>query len=617
MSSGATLEIVDAASAYYPAIAKGTKAEFIIEKQEPLTSASEELIGPNGEQYPTQEDWASLRRVYGKVNWMIYVIGIVEMCERFAYYGTTAVFVNFIQQELPTEGPFPSAGAAGTNGQAGALGMGQQASTGLVQFNQFFSYVMPMVGGWLADEYWGKFKTIYVAIVLATVGHILIIIAAIPKVIATPNAALGVFIIGLILFGSGVGFFKCCISPLVAEQYEHSHPKAFIRTEPSGERVIVDPGITISRVYMRYYLLINIGALTGQISMVYAEKYVGFWLSYLLPTVLFIFCPLLMVGLNKHYVKKPPQGDVLVKAVKLYGFAMRGRWSINPVRTWKNLSSPNLWDGAKPSNLDTKPTWMTFDDAWVDEVRRGIKACQVFLWLPIFWLPYGQMTTNLVSQAATMELNGVPNDVIHNLNPFTLIIFIPIFDKFFYPQLARMGINFTPLKKIQAGFVCAMLSMVVAALIQHFIYSKSPCGAFASDCDSPPPLTVWVQAPAYLLIAFSEIFASITGLEYAYTKAPKNMRSLVTGVFWFTHAFSSAIAQAFVPLAADPLLVWLYVTIAILTFFGWVAFWWMFRALDRENDILDKLPEGDYLSNSEALAAKNGTADKAQAQTVP
>lgn len=174
-----------------------------------------------------------------------------------------------------------------------------------------------------------------------------------------------------------------------------------------------------------------------------------------------------------------------------------------------------------------------------------------------------------------------------------------------------MGVNFTPLKKIQAGFVCAMLSMVVAALIQHFIYVKSPCGKFASDCEAPPPLTVWVQAPAYLLIAFSEIFASITGLEYAYTKAPKNMRSLVTGVFWFTHAFSSAIAQAFVPLAADPLLVWLYVTIAILTFCGWVAFWWTFRALDKENDTLDKLPEGDYLSNSQALAAKNETADKA------
>lgn len=189
--------------------------------------------------------------------------------------------------------------------------------------------------------------------------------------------------------------------------------------------------------------------------------------------------------------------------------------------------------------------------------------------------------------------------------------FIPIFDKFFYPQLARLGINFTPLKKIQAGFVCAMLSMIVAALIQHFIYQKSPCGKYASDCEVSPNLTVWVQTPAYLLIAFSEIFASITGLEYAYTKAPKNMRSLVTGVFWFTHAFSSAIAQAFVPLATDPLLVWLYVTIAILTFLGWIAFWWTFRALDKENDALDKLPEGDYFSNSEALTAKTESLERA------
>jgi POT family proton-dependent oligopeptide transporter len=58
-----------------------------------------------------------------------------------------------------------------------------------------------------------------------------------------------------------------------------------------------------------------------------------------------------------------------------------------------------------------------------------------------------------------------------------------------------MGFNFTPLKKIQAGFVCAMLSMVVAALIQHFIYEKSPCGKDASSCDDAPPLTVWAQAP--------------------------------------------------------------------------------------------------------------------------
>ena len=51
---------------------------------------------------------------------------------------------------------------------------------------------------------------------------------------------------------------------------------------------------------------------------------------------------------------------------------------------------------------------------------------------------------------------------------------------------------------------------------------------------------------SYVLVAFSEIFASITGLEYAFTKAPKNMKSLVMAVFLFASAISSAIGEAFV-----------------------------------------------------------------------
>lgn len=91
MSSGAPLEIADVATAHVPAIEKDIKNDQILEKSESLGSVKGDLIGPNGEQYPTAEEWSTLRRVYGKVDWMIYIIGIVEMCERFAYYGTTAV----------------------------------------------------------------------------------------------------------------------------------------------------------------------------------------------------------------------------------------------------------------------------------------------------------------------------------------------------------------------------------------------------------------------------------------------------------------------------------------------------------------------------------------------
>lgn len=44
-----------------------------------------------------------------------------------------------------------------------------------------------------------------------------------------------------------------------------------------------------------------------------------------------------------------------------------------------------FWERVKPSKLgDRKPEWMIFDDEWVDEVARGMKACKVFLWYPLY-----------------------------------------------------------------------------------------------------------------------------------------------------------------------------------------------------------------------------------------
>lgn len=154
---------------------------------------------------------------------------------------------------------------------------------------------------------------------MATFGHILIVVSAIPSVIVAPHsAALAPFIIGLIFFGIGVGFFKVNISPLIAEQYEAQQPRATIKTLASGERVIVDPIMTISVIYMRFYFFINVGSLVGQISMAYAERYVGYWLSFTLPTLLFLLCPFVMLYCRKRYVRLPPTGSVFGKAVRTY-----------------------------------------------------------------------------------------------------------------------------------------------------------------------------------------------------------------------------------------------------------------------------------------------------------
>ena len=199
-----------------------------------------------------------------------------------------------------------------------------------------------------------------------------------------------------------------------------------------------------------------------------------------------------------------------------------------------------------------------------------------------------------------MVTNGVPNDVLSNLDPFALIIFIPICDLLIYPALRRAGINFSPLKKITLGFFTGSAAMVWAAVVQHYIYKRNPCGYHVSTCadaDGNPitsDLNVWIQTGSYVLIAFSEIFASITGLEYAFTKAPKNMRSLVMSVFLFMSAISAAIGEAFVAPSEDPLLVWNYGVMAVLAFIAGTIFWIQYRHLDAEEDKLNEIQEGHF-----------------------
>ena len=172
------------------------------------------------------------------------------------------------------------------------------------------------------------------------------------------------------------------------------------------------------------------------------------------------------------------------------------------------------------------------------------------------------MSNNIISQAAVMQTNGVPNDVITNLNPLSLVIVIPLLDKTFYPLLRRLRFNFTPIKRITAGYFISAAAMVWTAVVQHYIYERGECGMYPSGkipgtekkCPDAP-LSVWIQSGSYVLTAFAEIFASITSLEYAHSKAPRNMRSMVQAVGLFMNAISSGMGFLLVSLSevGDPL----------------------------------------------------------------
>lgn len=389
------------------------------------------------------------------------------------------------------------------------------------------------------------------------------------------------------------------MSPLIAEQYTIT--KSRVKTLPNGERVIVDPNVTIQSLYNIFYWCINIGSLSS-IATVWLELKIDFWAAYLLPFCFFFIALVVLVIGKKKYVVRPPSGSVLLSAAKAL---------------WVGLKAKGNMEAAKPSYqiAHNGASTVPWDDKFVDELKRALVASRVFLFYPIYWLVYGQMVSNFVSMAGTMETHGLPNDLLFNLNPISIILFIPIMEKGLYPLLRRLHIPFRPITRITFGFFLASAAMVYAAIVQHLIYSSGPCYQYPLECDggeTPNRVHIAVQVPSYVLIGLSEIFASITGLEYAFTKAPASMKSLIMSIFLLQTAFGSALGIALSPTSKNPKLVIMYASIAAATFVTGTAFWFCFRKYNNVEEELNKIDADNEQFKARRLGElKDGVAEKA------
>ena len=148
----------------------------------------------------------------------LYLLFFTEMWERFSYYGMRAIFTLFMIKALL----FDKALASEIYG----------SYTGLV-------YLTPLIGGYMADRYWGNRRAILVGGVLMAIGHFCLFLSASnygDLAVAQPLLFLG---LGLLIFGNG--FFKPNISTMVGQLY------------PEGDKR-VDSAFTI------FYMGINLGA---------------------------------------------------------------------------------------------------------------------------------------------------------------------------------------------------------------------------------------------------------------------------------------------------------------------------------------------------------------------
>jgi dipeptide/tripeptide permease len=179
-------------------------------------------------------------------------------------------------------------------------------------------------------------------------------------------------VLSMCVIGAGTGGIKSNVAPLIAEQIPISTPH--IITSKDGRRSVVDHEVTMQRVFMVFYMCINIGSIAA-VATVLLEANVGFWAAFLLPLLVFIVGYIVLVRGKERYVIKPPQGGVMGKCFRLLYVAAR--------------------NGMDLENAKGKGNW---DDVFVGEVHTALNACRVFAFYPVYWLAFGQMANNFVSQ---------------------------------------------------------------------------------------------------------------------------------------------------------------------------------------------------------------------------
>ncbi|KAI9047426.1 hypothetical protein LZ554_008870 [Drepanopeziza brunnea f. sp. 'monogermtubi'] len=515
----------------------------------------------------TDEEVETLRHVVDTIPRGVWIALAVGACERFTFYAVSAPWQNYLQNKPGLAVP-------------GELGLGQATATNIYNAYYFFSFLTPLLFAILSDVWLGRFKTLFLSFFVYVCGCIVLFVTSFSS-LTTRETKIKGMACAMVLIGLGTGGVKATISPFIGDQYTHLVPRVI--TLKSGERVIADRTLTIQYIYNVFYWLTNIASLS-LIPSTYLEKLEGFWSAYLLSLCSFWIGVILMVVWRNDFVKLPPEGNVLPNAGKALMYAMRGGFKI---------------DAAKPSvQLEKHGRTVPWSDHFIAELKRGLLACRVMACFALFYLCINQISNNLISQAGQMELGAIPNDAIQAINPIACVLLGPVLQNVLYPGLHKRKIPFGPIARMTTAFVIMAMAMAVAAGIQRLIYDSGPCYERPLECPAsgggkiPNHISVWAQTPIYFILALAEIFGFTTLSEYSYSKAPKDMRSLVQALRQVTAGVGSAFGMALSPVGVNPKILWMYASLAIVMAITSPIFWVVFAkydGMDKELDDLDRI----------------------------
>jgi POT family proton-dependent oligopeptide transporter len=403
-----------------------------------------------------------------------FIIGN-EACERFSFYGMRNILTVFlIDWLLRNQVP----------GQA-EREAGAKAVFHLFVFGVYFT---PLLGGFLADRFLGKYRTILYISLLYCAGH-----ACLAIFHDTPTG----FYAGLTLIALGSGGIKPCVSALVGDQFteENKH--------------------LVNKVFAVFYWSINLGSFFASLLIPKTLRLWGPSVAFGIPGILMALATIVFWLGRNLYVKVPPTG----KNPHSFLAVLRS--------AWRNRSrGVRFLDRARAEHPEEA----------VEGVKAVFRVLSIFAFIPFFWMLFDQKASTWVVQARSMDLQVGPwsfePSQMQLVNPALVMLLIPFTTGIVYPFFKRIGWELTPLRRMPLGIALGATAFVIAGIL------NMPVAAGER-------ISILWQIVPYVVLTVGEILVSVTGLEFAYTQAPRTMKSVIQS-FWnlTTAAANLAVALA-------------------------------------------------------------------------
>jgi POT family proton-dependent oligopeptide transporter len=331
-------------------------------------------------------------------------------------------------------------------------------------------YFTPIIGSLLSDLFLGKFRTIIAFSVVYCLGFLAITI---------DQTYVGTMI-GLGLISLGAGIIKPCLSANVGDQFGQTNQSL------------------MTKAYNIFYWMVNLGAFFSMvISPWIYDKYSDVRIALGMPGIFMLIATLLYWSGRKSMVHIPPKGktffkDLLSKEgilvilrLSFFMFVFIAVfWSLFDQTTSKWIYQ------AEDMNLIILK-WNLSDQAFLGSILSKLGGLHQVEWKI---LPAQMQATNCIF-------------VLLNIPLFTYIVY-PLINKFF---------RLTPIRKIAIGFFVAIPSFAIPAMLEKWI-------------ENGAQPTIWWQVLAYWFMTSAEVMISIPSLEFAYTQAPKSMKSFISSL---------------------------------------------------------------------------------------